>query len=97
MAMTANKLQKAEALWADGTSTKRIAAKCGVSVRCLMYYVSTNRDRFPARRKSARLTDQQKAEILRLKSQGVGTLATARQVGCCANTVRSIVKEFSHG
>ena len=91
MAIKTSILAKAEKMWAEGVPVKRIADECNEKYDTLMHYVCNHRDRFPARRKSARLTDEQKERISQLNSLGVGPTAIAREAGCSKTTARHYV------
>ena len=91
--MTSGVIFKAEKLWAKGVLIREIAEECGVNISTLTNYAAAHRDRFPARRKSPRLTDQQKDDILRLhKEFGMGPYAVARRVGCSENSARRYIR-----
>lgn len=87
MPITTLAAKEAEKLWADGVPIKRIAKQCGVTENMIIGFAGNNRDRFPARRKSPRLTEEQKARIKELHAKGFGTSDIARQVGCSSTSV----------
>lgn len=84
---------RAMRLWASGMPVRDIADQCGVPYHTVMRWAENDRDAFPARRRSARLTDDQKTRIRDLRNLGMSYRAVAREVGVSPATVVKVVRD----
>ena len=82
---------KAKCLWASGIPVKDIAEQCGIPYHAVMHWAENDRDAFPARRRSARLTDDQRRRIRELRVLGMSYRGIAREVGVSPATVVKVV------
>ena len=82
---------KAKELWAGGMSVKRIAYACGTSVAVLTCQMQRHREDFPIRKRQTTLTDEQRAEVVRMRESGMTYRQIADVFGVHHNTARNIV------
>ena len=82
---------KAKELWAGGMSVKRIAYECGTSVAALTGQMQRHREDFPIRKRQTTLTDEQRAEVVRMRESGMTYRQIAEAIGVHYNTVGRIV------
>lgn len=82
---------KAKELWAHGMSAKRIAYECGTSVAALTGQMQRHREDFPIRKRQTMLTDEQRAEVVRMHESGMTYRKIAEALGVHYNTVGRIV------
>lgn len=84
---------KAKELWADGMSVKRIAYECGTTVAVLTCQMQRHRDDFPIRKRQTTLTDEQRAEVVRMHEAGMTYRKIADVFGVHHNTIGKVVRE----
>lgn len=82
---------KARELWAGGMSVKRIAYECGTTVAVLTSQMQRHREDFPIRKRQTMLTDEQRAEVVRMHEDGMTYRQIAEAFGVHHNTARNIV------
>ena len=82
---------KAKELWAQGMSAKRIAYACGTTVAALTCQMQRHREDFPIRKMQTMLTDEQRAEVVRMRESGMTYRQIADVFGVHHNTIGSIV------
>jgi len=72
-------------------SVKRIAYECGTSVAVLTCQMQRHREDFPIRKRQTTLTDEQRAEVVRMRESGMTYRQIADVFGVHHNTARNIV------
>ena len=82
---------KAKELWVHGMSAKRIAYECGTSVAALTGQMQRHREDFPIRKSQTTLTDEQRAEVVRMHESGMTYRQIADVFGVHHNTIGKIV------
>ena len=74
-------------MWAEGASVPAIACALNRTVHGIYYYTHKNRDDFPIRK--LRVTDQERAEMRKLREQGWTYERIGKYLGISFSTVRS--------
>ena len=83
---------KAKELWADGMSVKRIAYECDTTVAVLTCHMQRHRDDFPIRKRQTTLTNEQRAEVVRMYDSGMTYRQIAKVFGVHHNTIGKVVR-----
>jgi transposase len=94
--MTSGELDRLELLWKRKVSLKQIAKELGYSVDGVMYWITKDRERFPARRHKP---DERRLSILipSIIAKKMTCEAAARELGVSTNTVRRRVRRYEAG
>ena len=83
---------KAKELWVHGMSVKRIAYECGTSVAAITSQMQRHREDFPIRKSQTMLTDEQRAEVVRMREAGMTYRQIADVFGVHHNTIGKVVR-----
>lgn len=82
-------VSKIEAMWDSGLTIKEIASKADVTYNECRYLIERNRGRFPQRK--AKVTEGQKAEMVRMRHAGMSHNQIAKAMGVTRHCVASHV------
>lgn len=80
---------KIEAMWASGLTIKEIASKADFTYNECRYLIERNRERFPQRK--SKVTEGQKAEMVRMRRAGMSHSQIAKAMGVTRHCVASHV------
>ena len=88
--MTDDELDRMERMWRDGVPAKDIARHLSYAHSTVLYVARHDRERFPPRQRTWKLTDEKLERMRQLWAEGASAKRIAREVGLSTNYVVQI-------